>query len=62
MPGASAKSQEFGQKRARPGPFDQRAKGEPNTIGSNLILFPANLDPPKSWLRIINRQELPPRR
>jgi RES domain-containing protein len=29
--------------------------------GSNLILFPANLDPPKAWLRIINRGELPPR-
>jgi RES domain-containing protein len=27
--------------------------------GSNLILFPANLDPPKSWLRILNRGELP---
>jgi RES domain-containing protein len=27
--------------------------------GFNLILFPANLDPPKSWLRIINRGELP---
>ena len=29
--------------------------------GANLILFPANLDPPKSWLRIINRGELPPK-
>jgi RES domain-containing protein len=29
--------------------------------GANLILFPANLDPPKSWLRIINRSELPPK-
>jgi len=27
--------------------------------GSNLILFPANLDPPKSWLRIVNRGDLP---
>jgi RES domain-containing protein len=27
--------------------------------GSNLIVFPANLDPPKSWLRIVNRDELP---
>jgi RES domain-containing protein len=27
--------------------------------GSNLILFPANLDPPTSWLRIVNRDELP---
>jgi RES domain-containing protein len=29
--------------------------------GANLILLPANLDPPKSWLRIINRGELPPK-
>jgi hypothetical protein len=27
--------------------------------GSNLIVFPANLDPPNSWLRIANRDELP---
>ena len=27
--------------------------------GSNLIVFPANLHPPKSWLRIVNRDELP---
>jgi RES domain-containing protein len=27
--------------------------------GSNLILFPANLGPPKTWLRIVNRDELP---
>ena len=27
--------------------------------GTNLIVFPANLDPPKSWLRIVNRGELP---
>ena len=27
--------------------------------GSNLIVFPANLDPPSSWLRIVNRDELP---
>jgi RES domain-containing protein len=27
--------------------------------GSNLIVFPANLDPPKTWLRIVNRDELP---
>jgi len=27
--------------------------------GSNLILFPANLDAPKSWLKIINRADLP---
>jgi RES domain-containing protein len=27
--------------------------------GSNLIVYPANLDPPKSWLRILNRDELP---
>jgi RES domain-containing protein len=27
--------------------------------GSNLIVFPANLDPPKGWLRIVNRDELP---
>jgi RES domain-containing protein len=29
--------------------------------GGNLILFPANLDPPKSWLRVINRGALPPK-
>jgi RES domain-containing protein len=29
--------------------------------GANLVLFPANLDPPKSWLRIINRGDLPPK-
>ena len=29
--------------------------------GSNLILFPANLDPPKAWLRLINRTDLPPK-
>jgi RES domain-containing protein len=29
--------------------------------GSNLSLFPANLDPPKSWLRILNRGDLPPK-
>jgi RES domain-containing protein len=28
--------------------------------GINLILFPANFDPPRSWLRIINKEELPP--
>lgn len=27
--------------------------------GSNLILFPANLAPPASWVRIVNRDELP---
>ena len=27
--------------------------------GLNLIIFPANLDPPGSWLRVINRAELP---
>jgi RES domain-containing protein len=27
--------------------------------GSNLIVFPTNLDPPKSWLRVVNRDELP---
>ena len=27
--------------------------------GVNLILFPANLDTPKSWLRILNKDELP---
>jgi RES domain-containing protein len=27
--------------------------------GSNLILFPANLDPPASWIRIVNRDEMP---
>jgi RES domain-containing protein len=27
--------------------------------GSNLTVFPANLDPPKTWLRIVNRDELP---
>ncbi len=29
--------------------------------GANLVLFPANFDPPRSWLRIINRGELPPK-
>jgi RES domain-containing protein len=29
--------------------------------GTNLIVFPANLDPPKTWLRIVNRDELPRR-
>ena len=28
-------------------------------VGSNLIVLPANLDPPKTWLRIVNRDELP---
>lgn len=27
--------------------------------GTNLIVFPANLDPPASWLKIINRDQLP---
>jgi hypothetical protein len=27
--------------------------------GVNLILFPANLEAPKSWLRIVNKDELP---
>lgn len=27
--------------------------------GTNLIVFPANVDPPASWLRIINRDQLP---
>jgi RES domain-containing protein len=27
--------------------------------GTNLIVFPANLDPPESWLRIINKADLP---
>ena len=27
--------------------------------GSNLIVFPANCDLPRSWLRIVNRDELP---
>jgi RES domain-containing protein len=27
--------------------------------GVNLIPFPANLDPPRSWLRVINKGELP---
>lgn len=27
--------------------------------GSNFILFPANLDPPKSSLRIVNKKDLP---
>jgi RES domain-containing protein len=29
--------------------------------GSNLIVFPANLDPPSSWVKILNPAELPPR-
>jgi RES domain-containing protein len=29
--------------------------------GHNLVIFPANLDAPGSWLRIINRDDLPPR-
>jgi RES domain-containing protein len=29
--------------------------------GQNLVIFPANLDPPGGWLKIINRDELPPR-
>jgi RES domain-containing protein len=28
--------------------------------GVNLALFPANLDAPKSWLRILSKDELPP--
>jgi RES domain-containing protein len=28
--------------------------------GANLIIFPANLSAPRSWLRIINKSELPP--
>jgi RES domain-containing protein len=28
--------------------------------GSNLIIFPANLVAPRSWLRILNRGDLPP--
>jgi RES domain-containing protein len=27
--------------------------------GVNLVVFPANLDPPKSWLRVINKDDLP---
>ena len=27
--------------------------------GVNLVTFPANLDAPKSWLRILNKDELP---
>jgi RES domain-containing protein len=27
--------------------------------GMNVILFPANFDPPRSWLRIINKDDLP---
>jgi RES domain-containing protein len=27
--------------------------------GTNLILFPANFDPPQTWLRIINKDDLP---
>jgi RES domain-containing protein len=29
--------------------------------GVNLIVFPANIQAPKSWLAIINREELPDR-
>lgn len=28
--------------------------------GLNLVIFPANLDPPTSWVRIMNKEELPP--
>ncbi len=28
--------------------------------GANLIVFPANLDPPKSWIKILNPADLPP--
>ena len=28
--------------------------------GTNLIVFPGNLNPPGSWLRIVNRDRLPP--
>jgi hypothetical protein len=28
--------------------------------GSNLIAFPANFDPPSSWVKILNPAELPP--
>jgi RES domain-containing protein len=27
--------------------------------GVNLIVFPGNVDAPKSWLRIVNRTDLP---
>lgn len=36
-----------------------RVPSTARTVGSNLIIFPANLDPPNSWLRIVNRDELP---
>ena len=29
--------------------------------GANLVIFPANLEAPRSWLRIINKGELPRR-
>jgi RES domain-containing protein len=29
--------------------------------GVNLVIFPANLDPPRSWVKIINKAELPGR-
>jgi len=28
--------------------------------GSNLVIFPGNLLPPGSWLKIVNRDQLPP--
>jgi RES domain-containing protein len=30
-----------------------------NKRGRNLVIFPANLDTPRSWLRLVNRDQLP---
>lgn len=32
-----------------------------NEAGVNLIVFPGNLVPPRSYLLIVNRDQLPPR-
>ena len=42
--------------------FDIQALQVPSAArkgGSNVVVFPANLDPPQSWLRVMNRGELP---
>jgi hypothetical protein len=28
--------------------------------GVNLIVFPANVEPPGSWIKIVNKGQLPP--
>jgi RES domain-containing protein len=59
--GEEALTQAIGRMAWKAGWEGLRVPSAPNPDGENLIVFPGNLLPPRSYLLIINRDQLPPR-